>query len=158
MRIQPWTIRIELLVVAMTFLTALTGCNMGQAGLEVEVREVILRGEAWWNDGSIEGFMESYWNSPDLCFVSGSKVTYGWKETLDGYLKRYPDRKTMGRLVFSDLDITILSDKSALALGAWRVERESDQVQGLFTLVLRRFDEGWRIVHDHTSSEDAVEN
>lgn len=122
--------------------------------LEVEVRDVILQAEAWWNEGSIEGYMDSYWNSPDLRFASGGKVTFGWQETLDGYMKRYPDRTAMGRLVFSDLDITILSHESALVFGAWKLERDNDQPSGLFTLLLRRFDDGWRIVHDHTSSAD----
>ena len=132
----------------------LAGCQPDPGSLEAQVREVILQGEASWNEGSIEGYMETYWESPELRFASGGKVTFGWQETLDGYLKRYPDRAAMGRLVFSDLDIRILSDEAALAFGAWRLEREDDEPHGLFTLQLRRFDEGWRIVHDHTSSAD----
>ena len=27
---------------------------------------------------------------------------------------------------------------------------------GLFTVVLRRFSDGWKIVHDHTSSDEAA--
>ncbi|MEN8008626.1 MAG: nuclear transport factor 2 family protein, partial [Candidatus Krumholzibacteriota bacterium] len=111
-----------------------------------QVRAVILQGEAAWNEGSIEGYMETYWKSPELRFASGGKVTHGWQKTLDGYLKRYPDRAAMGRLVFSDLDITVLGEDSALAFGAWRLERENDQPHGLFTLLLHRFDETWRIV------------
>jgi hypothetical protein len=126
--------------------------------LENEIRDVVLAGEAWWNEGSIEGYMESYWKSPDLRFASGGKVTFGWQKTLDGYLKRYPDRAAMGRLVFSDLGITVLSHESALVFGAWRLERDDDQPHGLFTLLLRRFDEGWRSVHDHTSSADQAKN
>ncbi len=155
--------RMVMLTVLLTFMLALAaGCAEKEARLENEledeVRDVVLEGEAWWNDGSIEGYMGSYWNSPELRFASGGKVTFGWQETLDGYLKRYPDRTAMGRLVFSDLDITILSHESALVFGAWKLERENDQPQGLFTLLLRRFDEGWRIVHDHTSSAESVKS
>jgi len=134
------------------------GCAEKEARLEFEledeIRKVVLEGAAWWNEGNIEGYMETYWKSPDLRFASGGKVTFGWQKTLEGYQKRYPDRAAMGRLVFSDLDITILSHESALAFGSWRLEREHDQPHGLFTLLLRRFDDGWRIVHDHTSSGD----
>lgn len=128
------------------------GCSGDPAASEAEVREVILQGEAAWNEGSIEGYMETYWESPDLRFASGGRVTHGWQETLDGYLKRYPDRAAMGRLEFGDLDIRILADDAALAFGSWRLHRENDQPHGLFTLQLRRFEELWRIVHDHTSS------
>ena len=151
-----WVVMIPLLLVLAA------GCAEKEARLENalvdEVRDVVLEAEAWWNDGSIEGYMGSYWNSPDLRFASGGKVTFGWQETLDGYLERYPDRATMGRLVFSDLDITVLSHESALVFGAWKLERENDKPQGLFTLLLRRFNEGWRIVHDHTSSAELVQN
>jgi ketosteroid isomerase-like protein len=119
---------------------------------ENEVRDLLLQGEAAWNAGSIEGYMDTYWKSSDLRFASGGRVTYGWQETLEGYLNRYPDRAAMGNLVFSDLDIRILAPDAALAFGAWRLIRADDQPHGLFTLQLRRFDEGWRIVHDHTSS------
>ncbi len=143
-------------------LIMVAGCAEKEALLEnelkIEIRDVVLEGEAWWNKGNIEGYMGTYWKSPDLRFASGGKVTFGWQKTLDGYLKRYPDRAAMGRLVFSDLDITILSHESALVFGAWKLEREHDQPHGLFTLLLRKFDEGWRIVHDHTSSADAMEN
>jgi hypothetical protein len=135
-------------------LILVTGCQKDHASVEAEVREVILQGEASWNEGSIENYMDTYWKSPALRFASGGKVTFGWQETLDGYLKRYPDRAAMGRLVFSDLDITVQSEDAALAFGAWRLEREHDQPYGLFTLQLHRFPEGWRIVHDHTSSAD----
>lgn len=139
-------------------LVVATGCAEKEARLEnemeIEIRDVVLEGEAWWNKGSIEGFMGTYWKSPDLRFASGGTVRYGWQTTLDGYLKRYPDRATMGRLVFSDLDITVLTHESALVFGAWKLEREHDQPHGLFTLLLRRFDEGWRIVADHSSSAE----
>jgi ketosteroid isomerase-like protein len=149
-----WLIPVLLIMVA--------GCAEKEARLDNElkdeIRKVVLEGEAWWNEGNIKGYMGTYWKSPDLRFASGGKVTFGWQKTLDGYLKRYPDRAAMGRLVFSDLDITILSHESALVFGAWKLEREHDQPHGMFTLLLRRFDEGWRIVHDHTSSAAMVKD
>ena len=44
------------------------------------------------------------------------------------------------------------ADDAATVFGRWKLVREDDEPHGLFTLVMRRFDEGWRIVHDHTSS------
>ena len=143
-------------------LAVAAGCAEKEALLEnemeIEIRDVVLEGEAWWNKGSIEGYMGTYWKSQDLRFASGGKVTFGWQKTLEGYLKSYPDRAAMGRLVFTDLDITILSHESALVFGAWKLEREHDQPHGLFTLLLRRFDEGWRIVADHSSSAELEKN
>ena len=113
---------------------------------------VLRDAEAAWNAGDIPGYMASYWNSPELRFASGGTVTSGWQPTLERYLARYPDRETMGRLVFADLDVRLLGPDHALAFGSWRLVRAHDEPHGLFSLVLRRFPEGWRIVHDHTSS------
>ena len=57
----------------------------------------------------------------------------------------------MGTLTFSDLEITMLSNKSAIVLGSWSLARDSDNPHGKFTLTFRKFKEGWRIVVDHTS-------
>jgi ketosteroid isomerase-like protein len=141
-----------LIILVHSILVIVAGCQQDYSAMETEVSEVILKGEASWNEGSIEGYMETYWKSPELRFASGGQVTFGWQKTLDGYLKRYPDRAAMGRLVFSDLEIRVLSSDVALAFGTWRLERDHDQPHGLFTLQLHRFEEGWRIVHDHTSS------
>ena len=89
-------------------------------------------------------------NSEKLVFVS-SRVTRGWQPTLDNYKKSYPNRAAMGTLTFSDLEITVLSKDSAVVLGSWSLKREKDNPGGKFTLIFRKFKDGWKIVHDHTS-------
>jgi len=51
-----------------------------------------------------------------------------------------------------NIDITLLSETSALVFGKWELERDADHPWGLFTLIFRKTPCGWRIVHDHTSS------
>ena len=51
-----------------------------------------------------------------------------------------------------DVPITPLGADAAMILGHWELEREKDRPGGIFTLVARRFPEGWRIIHDHTSA------
>jgi ketosteroid isomerase-like protein len=36
-------------------------------------------------------------------------------------------------------------------LGKWALAREKDNPKGRFTLIFRKFKDGWKIVHDHTS-------
>jgi beta-aspartyl-peptidase (threonine type) len=58
----------------------------------------------------------------------------------------------MGRLDFSRLRIETLGEEVALARGQWRLRTaHGGSRTGLFTLLLRRFSDGWRIVHDHSS-------
>ena len=125
------------------------GQNTGSAS--EEIRKVMDEQAAAWNRGDIEGFMQGYWRSDDLVFVSGTNVTRGWQPTLDRYKKSYDSREKMGTLSFSGLEINVLSEDSAYVLGNWSLKRENDEPNGKFTLIFRKFKEGWRVVHDHTS-------
>ena len=115
-----------------------------------EIRKVMDDQAAAWNRGDLEAFMKGYWNSEKLVFV-GSEVTRGWQPTLDRYKTAYGTREKMGTLTFSDLEITLLSNDAAVVLGSWSLARATDNPHGKFTLVFRKFKEGWRIVMDHTS-------
>lgn len=108
-----------------------------------------------WNKGDLKGYMEGYWNSPELTFFSGGTITKGWQPTLDRYRQRYQSGgREMGKLDFMDLSITILGPESAVARGRWRLKmKNGEQPHGLFTVIFRKFPEGWRIIHDHSSAE-----
>jgi beta-aspartyl-peptidase (threonine type) len=114
--------------------------------------EAVLRAQQdAWNGGNVRAFMDHYWKSDDLTFSSAGKTTRGWQATLAGYLERYPTREKMGRLTLSGLEISTLGDAAALVLGQWKLDRQSEPVGGNFTLVMRKMDGRWVIVHDHTS-------
>jgi len=106
-----------------------------------------------WNSGDIEGYMEGYWRSDSLLFTSGGNVERGWKSTLEKYKKTYDSRPKMGILSFSDLRFSLLSENAAWVLGNWKLKRELNAPQGIFTLILQKFEDGWKIIHDHTSSQ-----
>ena len=105
-----------------------------------------------WNRGDIEGYMQGYWKSDSLIFTSGGNVQRGWQATLEKYKKSYGSKSKMGTLIFSDLEPLLLSPESACVFGRWELKRSSDHPHGVFTLILRKFSDGWKIVHDHTSS------
>lgn len=121
---------------------------------EDRILGVLTTQQAAWNAGDIDGFMQGYWQSPDLRFASGGSVTSGWQETRDRYHARYSDRAMMGELEFSDLDVNMLAPDAAVVHGSWALQRAGDRPSGLFTLVLKDIDGGWKIVSDTTTSAD----
>jgi ketosteroid isomerase-like protein len=104
-----------------------------------------------WNKGDIRGFMEGYWNSSELTFAGTHGFIRGWQPVLARYEKNYADKAAMGTLDLSELEIRQLGPDAALVLGKWRLQRQTGDVGGIFTLVFQKFPEGWRIIHDHTT-------
>ena len=133
------------------------GPGLDAAAVEAGVRATLADQVEAWNGGSVRGFMDGYARADSLTFLSGGTVRRGWEEALYGYVRGYPDAQAMGRLTFSDLSVTPLAADRALAWGRWRLQRDGDAPGqgpgGLFTLVLAETPDGWRVVHDHTSSE-----
>ena len=117
-----------------------------------EIRALLDAQGAAWNRGDIDGYMAGYWKSEKMTFSGASGVSRGWQSLRDRYHHKYPDRATMGTLVFSNVEITELASDAALVLGLWQLERARGPVGGVFSVVLRKFPEGWRIIHDHTST------
>ncbi len=141
------------------FLTLFPGCfalaEASSGAAQKEIAATLNAQVEAWNRGDLEGYMQGYWNSPELTFFSGAAETRGWQPTLERYRKRYQNAGTeMGKLNFDDLQITALSSDSAFVRGRWRLTLSNGkQPGGLFTLLVRKKPEGWRIVHDHTSAE-----
>jgi beta-aspartyl-peptidase (threonine type) len=121
-----------------------------------QIRQLLQEQQAAWNRQDLEGFMSGYWNSPALTFFSGARVTSGWQATLEHYRQVYQSRgHEMGKLEFGDLQIEMLGPEAAFVRGAFHLTMSDGRTpHGVFTLVLKKFPEGWRIVHDHSAAAD----
>ena len=108
-----------------------------------------------WNRGDLEGFMAGYWRSPDLVYLSNKKVFRGWQTVLDRYREIFKSGEIqMGTLELQETEINLLGNDSALVWGTYRVvTADGKQRGGLYTLVMRKFTEGWRTIYDRTTSE-----
>lgn len=113
---------------------------------------VLMAQQDSWNAGDIEGFMQGYLKSDQLRFASGGDITLGWNETLNRYQKRYSDRAKMGTLKFDIKSVKAIGHDDGLVFGKWTLIRDADTPTGLFTLHLKKGDDGWKVVSDHTSS------
>lgn len=133
------------------FISITVSAQSREAKISAEIQSVMNAQVLAWNAGDIEGFMQGYWKSEEMKFVSGDNVSRGWQAALDRYKKNYDSKAKMGVLTFTDLQVNVLSKDAAVVLGSWSLAREKDNPKGKFTLIFRKFKDGWKIVHDHTS-------
>jgi ketosteroid isomerase-like protein len=118
---------------------------------EKEIKALLEKQRQDWNNGDITAYMQGYWKSDSLLFVGKSGPKYGWQNTLENYQKGYPDKTAMGFLTFDIKEIKIIDATHAFVLGAWHLKRDKDEPQGFFTLLLQKFESGWKVIVDHSS-------
>jgi uncharacterized protein (TIGR02246 family) len=133
-----------------------TGGARPRANEDAAIRHVLAESAAGWNRGDINGFLESYRNSPKTIFVTSEGVLRGLQQIRARYAKKYvtPDRGKMGVLTFTHLEVHPLGRNYALAIGQWHLERSAangGNAGGYFTLTFEKTSAGWRIIVDHTS-------
>ena len=136
-----------------TFLVLLTHAlsfSFAQTADEIAVRDVLNTQVKAWNNGNIDAFMQTYWQSDSLLFAGSSKPTYGWKATMEHYKQAYPDTAAMGKLSFKLLQLTPMSAEYYFVLGEWHLTRTIGDLGGYFTLTLRKINGRWLIIVDHT--------
>lgn len=125
------------------------GCgNRFSPADEAAIRGVMADQEAKWDQGDIPGFMAGYADS--VCFIGVTSRTCGKAEVTARYVKRYPDKATMGDLFFDGLEVVPAGEDHAWVTGQWHLYRQADTVGGGFSLLWMRTAEGWRILRDHT--------
>lgn len=107
---------------------------------------------AAWNRGDLAGYMAGYANTPALVFTSGGKVRRGWQEAFDYYQAKYArNPAAMGKLAFAVMQVDAIGADGAVVLGTWTLTSSERPATGVFSVVLERGAQGWRIIHDHTS-------
>jgi beta-aspartyl-peptidase (threonine type) len=135
-------------------LLALAGCASADRSQDrAEIVSVLQSQAEAWNRGDLDAFLQGYWRSEQTVFAGAGQVHRGFDAMARRYREAYPTKEMMGRLTFSNLAFESIEPDRAVVTGSWELEVAGTDPQpgGVFTLLWRRFPEGWKIVHDHTS-------
>lgn len=126
------------------------------AATKSAIEHVLLTQQDAWNHHDLDAFMTGYWNSSELTFFSGARESIGWQATIDRYRATYASPgHEMGKLDFSDLRVEVLGPEAAFVRGVWQLTMSDGKMpHGRFTLIFRKFPDGWKVIHDHTSAAD----
>lgn len=162
MKAQKNIFRLGLVTLVLILVSVVVKANTKEDS--TAIKQVMDAQEKAWNNGDLEGFMQGYWKSEKLRFISKNGVTYGWQNTFNNYKKAYPDKETMGTLTFEIISIESLGGKNFhavgknpmkddpyMVVGKWQTSGTIKAAQGHFTLIFKKIDGRWVIVSDHTS-------
>lgn len=125
-------------------------CAAGKLA-EKAILAVLNKQVSAWNNGDLTRYMKGYWQSDSLVFIGKKGCTYGYEATLRNYQKAYPDKSAMGQLHFSDIHFKKITSRNYLVIGAWHLQRSIGNLDGHFSLFLRKRKMHWHIIADHSS-------
>ena len=107
-----------------------------------------------WNRGDLDTFVNDYARDTVTGFVSGGHVRRGYDWIRDNYAPRFAPGARRDSLRFEEFDVRPLAPTVALVTARFVLYRgERTTASGPFTLIMERRPDGWKILHDHTSSD-----
>jgi beta-aspartyl-peptidase (threonine type) len=152
---------------AMTLLlaAALLGCRTGgktassggkstPADLASKISNQLDRAARDWNRGDLESFISDYAPESTTTFVDGRRARHGFEFIRQNYAPRFAPGARRDSLHFEEVEVRPLSPTLALVTARYLLSRrDTVTASGPFTLVMEERPEGWRILHDHSSSD-----
>ncbi len=138
-------------VFAVIIFLGFSSISVAQSKDEAAIKAMLTQQTISWNNGNLEEFMESYWKSDSLKFIGKTGLTYGWTTTLNNYKRNYPDTTAMGKLDFDIIEVKRLSELYYFVIGKWHLARSIGDLSGHFSLLIKKINNKWLIVTDHSS-------
>ena len=122
------------------------------ARIRAEVTATLDHGARAWNAGALDDFLSDYLPDTSTTFVTKERVLHGLDAIRGVYASRFAPGAVRDSLHFEGLQVDVLAPDVVNAI-AYYVLMRGDSVtsRGPTSLVMRRVDGRWRIVHDHSS-------
>jgi ketosteroid isomerase-like protein len=107
-----------------------------------------------WNRGDLDAFVGDYARDSLTGFVARGHVHRGYDWIRANYAPRFAPGAARDSLRFEEVDVRPLAPTVLLATARFILFRNRQTTaSGPFTLIMERRSDGWKILHDHTSSD-----
>jgi ketosteroid isomerase-like protein len=105
----------------------------------------------YWNSGELDKYISFYANTEDITMQSSKTRFYGINKIRSLFVDSFAKEETRGKLIFSEVSITVLSNESAYAIGKFNLQYPNgNKREGYYTVVFKKLATGWKIVHDQS--------
>ena len=130
--------------------------SVERASIRAELESMLAHAAVNWNRGDLDAFMMDYLPSDSTTFVGGSGLLRGPAAIRASYAPLFDGRAARDSLAFAILDVDPLAPGVANLIARYTLARrvngrDSVTARGPTSLLVRRVDGRWRIVHDHSS-------
>lgn len=131
--------------------TSASGSSTNAAVL-AEVQTSLAHGAAAWNRGDLKAFVSDYADGMGTTFIGRRGIVRGPAAIEQAYGPRFAPGGVRDSLYFRDVEVDVLAPDVINTI-AWYVLQRGDSITatGPTSLVMRKVDGRWRIVHDHSS-------
>jgi len=127
-----------------------------RAAVRAELEAMLRRAAVDWNRGDLDGFMSDYLPSDSTTYVGGRGLVRGPAAIRASYARLFTGEIQRDSLSFVVLDVDPVAPDAANLIAQYILTRraagrDSVTARGPTSLLVRRVDGRWRIVHDHSS-------
>jgi beta-aspartyl-peptidase (threonine type) len=124
--------------------------------LHEEIVAMLARGAANWNRGDLDAFMDDYLPGDTTTYIGGRGILRGPAAIRNAYAPRFAPGAIRDSLSFVLVDVDPLAPDVINVVATYILARhigarDSVTAKGPTSLVMRRVEGRWRIVHDHSS-------
>lgn len=109
---------------------------------------------AAWNRGDLDAFMSGYAPGDLPTYVAEGHLIRGFDAIRSRYAPSFAPGAGRDSLRIEEMQVRPLTDRYVLLTARYILFRgDSTTASGPFTLLMERRPEGWKILHDHSSSD-----
>lgn len=118
---------------------------------QAEIQVALARSAEAWNQGDLPGHLAPY--LPDVTFMTRNGPRPGVEAIETAFREKYfNEGRPKQQLSFERIEVRRLADDALLSTGRFLLSGGGlDEQSGWFTLIWVRGEQGWRVLHDHSS-------
>jgi uncharacterized protein (TIGR02246 family) len=127
-----------------------------RAAVRAELEAMLQRAAVDWNRGDLDGFIGDYLPGDSTTYIGGRGLVRGPAAIRASYARLFTGEMQRDSLSFVMLDVDPVAPDVANLIAQYILTRraggrDSVTARGPTSLLVRRVDGRWRIVHDHSS-------
>jgi uncharacterized protein (TIGR02246 family) len=127
-----------------------------RTAVRTELESMLAHAAVNWNRGNLDAFIGDYLPSDSTTYIGGRGLVRGPSAIRAGYARLFTGEIVRDSLSFTILDVDPVAPDVANLIAQYTLARrvggrDSVTARGPTSLLVRRIDGRWRIVHDHSS-------